>query len=525
MRSSSGSRLILLVALGVALLLLVTGWTTGGTKAERKGGGTVQIRMIADPGSLDPMVGASGASIGLTNYLYDTAVALVNGKIVPQLAIKWTVKPDNATITLRKGIKCSDGAALTAADVAASYNRFKDPATKSPYVTNYFGSANYTVKANNKKRTVTIELSAPYGDLIYGLAAAKIVCKSGLADPSKLARASYGTGPFRLTEAVPNDHYTLVRRPNVTWGAAGANTNVDYFPDTLIFRVITNDTTATNLLLTGGLDLANILGPERQRLEANSSLVKQDINSEVFSIFFNHRSTRATTSPTVRKALAQAVNRTDLARAINGQFGKVATSYLLPQAPCQDKTMQSKITAFNRNAALQTFQQAGYTRGSDGKLTKNGQQLTIIALIPDVISGAADYLQSTWSQVGINVDVRVRTAAQVVGTLFSGGDWDITMVGIGASLPSNYRSFLAGPSPAPNFMLMNDGQYKRASDAASQLVTADACASWSKVERLVHRNTHLLPVTFLSAGWYGRKGMSFRATAQQALAPMSIRKR
>ncbi|MGZ8512574.1 MAG: ABC transporter substrate-binding protein, partial [Candidatus Limnocylindria bacterium] len=149
MRSSSGSRLILAAALGVVLLLLVTGWTTGGTTAERKGGGTVQIRMIADPGTLDPMVGASGASIGLTNYLYDTAVANVNGKIVPQLAIKWTVKPDNATITLRKNVKCSDGSALTAADVAASYNRFKDPATKSPYVTNYFGSTNYTVSANN----------------------------------------------------------------------------------------------------------------------------------------------------------------------------------------------------------------------------------------------------------------------------------------------------------------------------------------------------------------------------------------
>jgi ABC-type transport system substrate-binding protein len=229
----------------------------------------------------------------------------------------------------------------------------------------------------------------------------------------------------------------------------------------------------------------------------------------------------------VRRGLAQAVNRADLARAINGQFGRVATSYLLPQAPCQDRTMRSRITSFNRTQALQTLQQAGYTRGSDGRLVRNGQQLSLIVLIPDVISGAADYLLDVWGDLGIRVDARVRTAAQVVGTLLTGGDWDITMVGVGANLPSNYRGFLGGASPpgGVNFMFMNDGQYKRASDAASQLVTADACKQWSKVERLVHRNVHITPITFLQTGWYGRRGVSFRAVSQQGLAPMSIRKR
>jgi peptide/nickel transport system substrate-binding protein len=528
MRRSPFSNVSFGVVAVLAIVLLVgAAPSPAASDGQQKLAGTVSIRMIADPGALDPQAAASGAGQAISAYLYDTPIALVKGKLLPSVATKWKVTPTVATLTIRKGVKCTDGTTMSAADVAANFNRMKDPATKAPYTAAYFGSTSYAVSSNNARRTVTVRLSKPFGDLVYGLASVPLICRNGLQNPSSLVRSADGSGPFKLQEAVPSDHYTLVRRAGYKWGPAGATTNADGFPSRLLFRVIANDTTATNLFLTGGLDIVNVLGAERTRLDAQKSTFKREVSGEVFSIFFNHHSGRVTDSVAVRKGLAQAVNRTQLARAINGSHGRTATSYLLPQAPCQNKKMVNNITKTNRTKAIATLRAAGWARASDGKLMKNGKQLTLIALIPDVISGAADYLQSVWSSLGVNVDVRVRTAAQVVGTLFTNGDWDITMVGVGANLPSNYRVFLSSPAPpgGANFMNMSNAVYKRISDAAAQLVTSKSCAVWSRAEKAVHQSVDLLPITFLQTGWYGRKGVSFLAVSQQGLEPTSIRKK
>src|SRR5262245_60315082 len=118
------------LAAGAAVVVLAAcgGGGSGATGPKVLSGGTVSIRMLFDPGKLDPQLAASAAQEGFASYLYDSLVADVNGTIQPEIATRWKVTPQSATFTLRTDVTCDDGHKLTASDVASNYNRIKDPA-------------------------------------------------------------------------------------------------------------------------------------------------------------------------------------------------------------------------------------------------------------------------------------------------------------------------------------------------------------------------------------------------------------
>ena len=65
---------------------------------------------------------------------------------------------------------------------------------------------------------MTITLAAPAPFVLNGLASLPMVCDAGMKDRKSLADGTTGTGPYELTEAVPNDHYTYQIRDGYTWG-------------------------------------------------------------------------------------------------------------------------------------------------------------------------------------------------------------------------------------------------------------------------------------------------------------------
>ena len=55
---------------------------------------------------------------------------------------------------------------------------------------------------------------------------------------------------FKMTEAVPGDHYTLDRRKDYAWGPGDWKSDQDGLPDKVTIRVVANETTSANLLLS-----------------------------------------------------------------------------------------------------------------------------------------------------------------------------------------------------------------------------------------------------------------------------------
>src|SRR3546814_20034481 len=91
---------------------------------------------------------------------------------------------------------------------------------------------------------MTLTDPAPF--LLQGLASLPMVCDAALTDRSVLADSTLGTGPYALTEAVPNDHYSFELREEYAWGPDGATVHEPGIPAPVNVRVVTDETTAAN---------------------------------------------------------------------------------------------------------------------------------------------------------------------------------------------------------------------------------------------------------------------------------------
>jgi ABC-type transport system substrate-binding protein len=129
------------------------------------------------------------------------------------------------------------------------------------------------------------------------------------------------------------DHATLKRRDDWKWGPSGVTASD--LPQTLVVRVVPNDTTAANLLLTGGLDIAQINGPDVTRLLAEKSLISKTSTSFYNNpLYFNEDPSRPTGDRKVREALASAIDRDQFNQAADQGHGTLSSSYLQPNADC-----------------------------------------------------------------------------------------------------------------------------------------------------------------------------------------------
>lgn len=91
-----------------------------------KFGGVFTSSILGDPKTFNPYNASDATSTELSEIMYDGLVQTnpTNGEVIPKLAKKIEVLKDNKTyiITLRKGIKWSDGVEITADDVYFTYN-------------------------------------------------------------------------------------------------------------------------------------------------------------------------------------------------------------------------------------------------------------------------------------------------------------------------------------------------------------------------------------------------------------------
>src|SRR5690349_24334515 len=94
-------------------------------------GGELAFGRYADSLFLDPVLNDANVDIWILTNLYDTLLEpTADGKgVEPGLATAWKLSDDGATLTLtlRDGVKFSDGTPLTPEDVKSSLDRARDP--------------------------------------------------------------------------------------------------------------------------------------------------------------------------------------------------------------------------------------------------------------------------------------------------------------------------------------------------------------------------------------------------------------
>ncbi|WP_214401572.1 ABC transporter substrate-binding protein [Pseudonocardia lacus] len=525
MKLSTAGRFGLSACLVVALAGCSSGSSAAGGGVVE--GGTFTLGLSSDPGNLDPQMGAGTSLFTVTQFAYDPLVSVDGdtGEIRSALAESWQVEGTTVTLTLHEGITCSDGTPFTASVAADNLAFVGDPESKSPFLGTFFPPG-ATAQADDAARTVTITLASPSPFVLNGLAGLPMVCPSGLADRSTLQTATAGTGPFALTQAAPGDSYTYTKRQGYAWGPEGATTAAPGTPETVVMKVVENETTAANLLLSGGLNAAQVAGPDSERL-AGAGLFVAETPAMAGEQWYNHAPGRVTDDPAVRMALTRALDLAELQKVVTAGRGVPATT-LAMNAPvgCPGDSVSGALPTTDPAAAGALLDQAGWTLGADGVRSKAGRPLSLVFLYQNNLGSsgdaAAELAVQQWKAIGVAATAQAQNETTLTGTIFGAGDWDVAWVTLNVSTPDQLVPFLSGP-PAPdgtNFSAIADPAYDAAVSAASALTPEEGCAAWLDAEAGLIANADIVPFAAVSARTFG-KGAEFATPGQ--LVPTSIR--
>ncbi|MFD6701088.1 MULTISPECIES: ABC transporter substrate-binding protein [unclassified Microbacterium] len=517
-----------LIAILGATALVLTSCAGGGAAGAGKDaalatGKTFTQAIATDPGSLDPFITAMSVARGIDRFLYSRLVEIKDdGSMTSGLAEKWSGDTTTATFTLRDKLTCDDGTPLTATDVAANISHVADPATASPLM-GLQVQPGTTAVGDDATRTVTVTSGRPDSFLLQNVGSISIVCGTVLKDPKALAAGKGATGMFTMTEITPNSQYTLTRRKDFTWGPGDWDPTQKGLPDKAVFRIIPNETTAANLVMSGEVNAAGVLGPDQQRLQ-NAKLFNTQILAPAGQLIYNQASGRATSDPAVRKALTQAV---DLTQARQVFAGEEPTGFVtVAPNPCRADTVNGNIPGFDAKAAGAALDAAGWKLGSDGIRAKDGKSLTLkmiyASVLGDTGTAAVELLQSMWKKIGVDVTVKSLDGPSLSETLLSTGDWDISGAGVTVGLPSSLVPFFSGPTPpnGSNFAAVDDPAYVAAVTAASAKAGTEGCDDWAAAEKSLLTTSSVVLYATIARHTFANKATF---SEDDGIAPTSIR--
>jgi peptide/nickel transport system substrate-binding protein len=493
-------------------------------------GKTFTMAIASDPGTLDPQLSVINVAVQLDRFLYDTLVQIDSkGQEQPRLAAKWSGNTTNASFTLRKGITCSDGSPLTATDVAKNINFVADPANKSPFL-GVLVQPGAKASADDTTGTVTVESKAPDPFLTRDLGSLDIVCAKGMADRSSLKQGADGTGPYTLTDVVPDDHYTLTKRAGYNWGPGNFSPSQPGMPAKVVMKVVSNESTAANLMLSGQVNATQIVGADRQRLSNKSGVSELDFLAPLGEIWFNQKAGEPTADVAVRKALVQALDLKQLGQVTTGGTGKPATGLIATgSGPCSGDSVTGSFPSFDVNAAKSGLDAAGWKVGAGGVRTNNGKKLSINFYYPtgvgSGVEAAAELVQKSWQAIGADVSLKGMTDAQAGQYIVAGqSNWNVTLLPLTVSVPTQLVGFLSGPS-APkgaNFANIQNKQYSAAVQKASTEAGTAGCPDWKAAEKALFQNVDVLPYVLSSVPVFVQ-GATLGVEDGTIISPTSIR--
>src|SRR5213595_3799120 len=253
---------------------------SAGTKATY--GGSITFGLENDVSNLDPMLSGLFVDRNIMYAMYDSLVRVTpKGEIIPWLAEKWETSSDGKTVTftLRTDAKYHDGTAFDAESVKWNIERYKT--TQGSLRTADLGSVDNVQVVDPS--TVKFNLKSAFAPLLGALVdragmmvSKKVVDAMGADFTVKPFKA--GTGPFILTEAVKNDHYTLEKNPD-WWGKDAAGNKLPFLDKIIVKPIIDGDVRLTNLR-TGQVQVVNnVAGKDVPAVKADPTLTYLEAGS------------------------------------------------------------------------------------------------------------------------------------------------------------------------------------------------------------------------------------------------------
>lgn len=339
----------------------------------------------------------------IKHLLFDSLVKRDGkGKLVASLAESWSY--DEATMTytfkLRSDVKWHDGEAFTAEDVKFTIEAIMDPENGSENYPNYEEVRQIRVISDTE---IAFVLSEPnYAFLDY--MTMSILPEHKLAGEdmweSDYFRNPVGTGPYMLKSWDPGQAITLVKNADYFDGAAKI--------DTVIFKIVTDDSAKALQLRSGELDLAQVTPKDADALKGTEGLTSYDMaTADYRGILYNFRNEFWQKNADLIPAISYAIDRQAMVDAVLLGQGFVAYSPIQLNPYNYDGVERYDYDPEKAEAALRS---AGCQKDADGYWCRNGQriQFTINATPGDQIRiDMAQIAAQQLQQIGLDVKANV----------------------------------------------------------------------------------------------------------------------
>ncbi|WP_292217113.1 ABC transporter substrate-binding protein [Mesorhizobium sp.] len=415
-----------LVALGIALAVTGHSGSSGATEGDTE---TLRIGVPLIPTTLDPGQNSSGTQIGIMQLISGTLTVLDQDGNNVRMGLAESVTPDGDVryiVKLKSGLKFSDGSALTAADVEASFEHYiNDQTTWATYA---FAPISKVTATDNL--TVIFYLKQPYASLPFILAystSAIIPSKSIEAKGKDLYKGTPlpAAGQFEV-QSFAQDQITLQANPNF----AGPQLSTK----TLVFKKIVDATARIAQVQAGEIDFADVISPKQ--VGRLSPPVEVRTARNVIGTHFlhlNNRGNSVLSDVRIRQAIAVAIDRKQINQVANAgrnepALGLFASSskYYVPFLSADPNSQRAKELLTGTQCAngcqLRLIVGSGSAEDGDTAIVVQ-QNLKAIGIQADIVmADSATTLK--WSEDG-NFDIYVTGSYEFSDSpdLYTSSDW------------------------------------------------------------------------------------------------------
>ncbi len=425
-------RILIILLLIVAAVTAASTATEAGRKNDnRPDGGGLNYGEYGRPATLDPITSNEMISVRLTELIFNGLVG-INEKqeIVPELADKWDRSADSRTYTffLRKDVmwhpkEGEEPKPFTADDVIFTYKIMMHPKTITPLKVRYeFISTvekldDYTVKFTLKRPILNALAKFSF----------KVIPKHGPKNPLYLTREDpfvrnpIGTGPYLLKNITAEREIVLSANENYFKGRP----HVDKF----IAKPFADQNIMTQALMFNALDMIVLVNPrDIPEIQGDKRFILQPYNALSYSFFGYNVRNPLLSDKRVRKAFTHALNRQEMLDSFfNGQ-GTIISGPFAPGSWAYNLDVQP--LPFDPEKARALLQEAGFSRGPDGFMQKDGKPLALSLKVPiekeseavkRVVLAFKNYLKN----IGVDIKVEFKEWQAWKEDVFLEHDFDI----------------------------------------------------------------------------------------------------
>ena len=472
----------------VLLLLLAIGASC--SRPPERDPDALVLMLPRDAEQLDPRFVGDPYGLRVTRLLFASLVTIDPRtlEVVPDLAERVTASSaTEVTVTLKRGLRFSDGSPLDAEDVVATFQGVADPSLRSRYARTYRRIADMTILDPYR---IVFTLREPHATFLTDLELPIVRSEDArrrLATPE--APFPIGAGPYRLVDRRPG---LLELRANPHWHRGTPN------HPSLRLVVIRDDNTRALRMLAGQGDLALAsVPPLLLPLFEDDPSFETRTAPGISTMYLGFQTESPKLSDVrVRRAIAHAIDRELLVRGKYRGLAQVSDTWIPKDHWADAGSLPTQ--AFDRDRARALLDEAGFV---DPPGPEPRMSLVLRTTSERFRQSIARAIAGMLREVQIEVEVRPSETATLISDL-NRGRFELTLLQVPEVIEPHVLSWFFESSRVPGAGSDGANRWRYRNEELDRLfelgrTTIDRSArrkAYSRAQEILARDLPVLPL-------------------------------